>query len=262
MAALPLAVVTPSPCTFLGYCINRSASRHTPLLDGQRDTIIVCSTRTAFIREILIDVGVSVEDIPLPDNANQKLSASQRLLIHTPMAALLTTDSISMVYCPTIHHLRAYLASMIIEASDFLPEAAASKAIRPYLAIHSLLPLHHLSTEWSAQGLSRTVASIIDTANKSSRNLLLSVSSDSQAFGILADLPLVNSGMMKNNTKKKGFYGGEGFEDEEKGQQDLRFIGSVKDVLSRWCKLIHVDKLSEGSIAPNDIRSSSQDMLV
>ncbi|KAJ6259352.1 hypothetical protein Dda_6252 [Drechslerella dactyloides] len=264
MPPRPLAIVTSSPCSFLTYCIARSATTSSTT----KDTIIICSTRGAFIRELLIDLHLPVADIPT-DDTDEPLTDAQELILHTPIAALLATDTISIVYCPTIHHIRAYLSSLTSTHITALharkhSEDANTTIIdderQPYLAIHGLLPLHHLSTEWSAQGLSRTLASISDTATATSRTLMLSISADSRAFGIAAELPLINSRMMRKNTRQKGFYGGEGFEQEDGERQDLRFIGSVRDVLGRWCRVV------EGAAVEGDVKRfgdrSSQEMLV
>ncbi|KAF3941749.1 hypothetical protein ABW19_dt0200948 [Dactylella cylindrospora] len=144
-------------------------------------------------------------------------------------------------------------------------EDAGASSLKPYLAIHSLLPQHYTSTEWSSQGLSRTLSSIIDTATITSHSVLLSVSSASTIFGIDSDLPLVNSRMMKNNTKKKGFYGGEGFENEEDGERDLRFVGKVRDVVERWFRVVRIEKLVEEDVGMKGVEEedrSSQIMLV
>ncbi|KAK6356143.1 hypothetical protein TWF718_000515 [Orbilia javanica] len=259
--ATPLAITYSSPCSFLGYCISRSASRQSLLSTlsptspspPAKDTIIICSTRSNFMRELLVDLNIPLDEIP-PLNDSQDLSSAQRLILQTPISALLTTDNISLVYCPTIHHLRAYLSSLSSssgsgggDATDTSTLSSQSTAsLRPYLAIHSFVPLHHLSTEWSSQGLSRTLSSIISTTIATSRDLLLSISETSVAFGISAELPLINSRMMKNNTKKKGFYGGEGFEEEESGERDLRFVGRVGDVLQRWCRVVRVEEVMDG----------------
>ncbi|KAK6531094.1 hypothetical protein TWF281_007919 [Arthrobotrys megalospora] len=252
MATTPLAITCSSPCSFLSYCISRSAARQAILSSptsnsssqSPNDTVIICSTRSTFMRELLIDLNIPLDDIP-PLNDTQDLSPAQRLILQTPISALLTTDSISLVYCPTIHHLRAYLSSL--SGSTIAPASASQSTPQqvPFLAIHSLLPLHHLSTEWSSQGLSRTLSSIISTSISTSRALILSVSATSLTFGISAELPLINSRMMKNNTKKKGFYGGEGFEEEEGGERDLRFVGRVRDVLQRWCRVVSVEEIMD-----------------
>ncbi|KAF3146854.1 hypothetical protein TWF569_006317 [Orbilia oligospora] len=274
--ATPLAITYSSPCAFLSYCISRSAARQSVLSSfpsssyssyssssspPAKDTIIICSTRSTFIREILVDLNIPLDDIP-PLNDTQELSSAQRLILQTPISALLTTDTISLVYCPTIHHLRAYLSSLNSSSSSSSSGGNTNTAInpsspilsqsekylqRPYLAIHSLLPLHHLSTEWSSQGLSRTLSSIVSTTISTSRCLLLSISETSVTFGIAAELPLINSRMMRNNNKKKGFYGGEGFEEEGGGgETDLRFVGRVRDVLKRWCRVVGVREVMDG----------------
>ncbi|KAF3226139.1 hypothetical protein TWF192_007008 [Orbilia oligospora] len=262
--ATPLAITYSSPCSFLSYCISRSAARQSILSSfpppssspPAKDTIIICSTRSTFIREILIDLNIPLDDIP-PLNDTQELSSAQRLILQSPISALLTTDTISLVYCPTIHHLRAYLSSLsssggntntaINTPTPVILSQSEKYLQRPYLAIHSLLPLHHLSTEWSSQGLSRTLSSIVSTTISTSRCLLLSISETSVTFGIAAELPLINSRMMRNNNKKKGFYGGEGFEEEgEGGETDLRFVGRVGDVLKRWCRVIGVQEVMGG----------------
>ncbi|KAK6332301.1 hypothetical protein TWF696_003021 [Orbilia brochopaga] len=273
----PLAITTSSPCSFLSYCITRSAANINHDDDTPKDIVVICSTRGAFIRELLIDLHLPVADIPADDDgANQPLTDAQELILHTPIAALLATDAISLMYCPSIHHLRAYLSSLItshkankdpdIDAGGHdrtEDENTNTNGRQPYLAIHGLLPLHHLSTEWSAQGLSRTLASVIDTTTAIFRTLLLSVSADSRAFGIAAELPLINSRMMRNNTRQKGFYGGEGFEEDVAGgQTDLRFVGNVRDVLGRWCRIVEGAALEEGTRRFSDRDRSSQEMMV
>ncbi|KAF3923996.1 hypothetical protein ABW21_db0203376 [Orbilia brochopaga] len=268
----PLAITASSPCSFLSYCISRTAANINNDDDSPKDTIIICSSRGAFIRELLIDLHFPVADIPADDDTDKPLTDAQELILHTPISALLATDAVSMVYCPSIHHLRAYLSSLTSthhiaknqkEDPESRAEDAAGDSSRlPYLAIHGLLPLHHLSTEWSAQGLSRTLASIIDTATTISRALLLSVSADSRAFGIAAELPLINSRMMRNNTRQKGFYGGEGFEEDGGEGKDLRFVGNVRDVIRRWCRIVEAEALDEGTRRFTDRDRSSQEMLV
>lgn len=209
--AAPLAITYSSACSFLGYCISRSAARRAALSSlssdpPPKDNIIICSTRSTFICELLVDLDIPLDGIP-PLSDTRDLSSAQRLILQTPISALLTTDSISVVYCPTIHHLRAYISFLNSSSNDTTNISTSSsrseRSLQSYLAIHSLLPLHRLSTEWSSQGLSRTLSSVISTAISTSRHLLLSISETSVAFGISAELPLINSRMMKNNTKKK-----------------------------------------------------------
>ncbi|EWC45439.1 hypothetical protein DRE_00838 [Drechslerella stenobrocha 248] len=265
----PLAITISSSCSFFSYCIARTAARQAAASPDtaettSKDTIIICSTRDAFIRELLVELRISIDGIPAMEDADTPLTDAQELILSTPISAILTTDAISVVYCPSIHHLRAYLSSLSSRYSAAANPALDTAGIPPYLAIHSMISLHHLSAEWSSQGLSRTLSAAIDTAAAISHNLLFSVSADSRTFGIAAELPLINSRMMRNNTKLKGFYGGEGFEDEEDdgsggAQRDLRFVGRVKDVVRRWCRIVDIDSLME-DVAHQD--RSSQDVLV
>ncbi|KAK6499886.1 hypothetical protein TWF481_010243 [Arthrobotrys musiformis] len=226
----PLAITHSSTSTFLSHLLSCSST------SARKDIIIICSPRTTFLREILLDLNIPCLDIPpLTENDNPQ---ALKMILQTPIAALIKADNVRVVYCPTIHHLRAFISSL--GTSD---EEAGEGG---YLAVHSLLPLHHLSTEWSAQGISRTLAAIVAAGVASKRRVVVGVSRDSGVFGADAEVPLVNSRMMKNNSKKRGFYGGEGFEEEEEGGRDMRFIGSVRGVLERWFRVVGVEELEEG----------------
>ncbi|KAK6363392.1 hypothetical protein TWF730_000824 [Orbilia blumenaviensis] len=300
--APPLAIKTPSPSNFLTYCITRTS--HSPPSSSEKDILIICSTRTTFLREILTDLHVPLDTNNIKDEGNEEsqdqLTASQQLVLHTPISALLTTDSISVVYCPTIHHLRAFFASpsnLNTISSNSASTAASASNNSPkdyndgnkngsgggYIAIHGLLLLHAISTEWSAQGLSRSLATIIAAVSSSTqtpRELVISLPGSDSVFGIDAKLPLVNSRMMNKNNKnlimkkkkkkERAFYGGEGFEDDESGfggtidhgdeegdeeeeEEDMRFIGTVRDVVQRWFKVVEMDEIMD---------DAEEDMLV
>lgn len=196
------------------------------------------------------------------------MNDAQRLLFFTPVGAILASENISVVYCPTLHHLRAYIVSLTTNqgADAFPPVEWEEGTVPPFLGIYGLLPMHYDSTEWSSQGIARTLASIVTAGNKIDRQILIEVPYAS-TFGLNTELPLVNTRLMKGREKKKkrpmSFYGGEGFEKEEE-EEEPELKGKVRHVIERWCQVVEIDELLGEKIVEYDGERGvpcTQDML-
>ncbi|KAI4277101.1 MAG: hypothetical protein LQ337_002022 [Flavoplaca oasis] len=77
---------------------------------------------------------------------------------------LAASKTVSMAFASSLPHLRAYLAS-------YLPPKNLLKC--PLLIIYGLIDLHRATTDYSVQGLSRSLAIAVETAELSSMRLLL-----------------------------------------------------------------------------------------
>ena len=146
------------------------------LLHGHnRKHIILCMTRETFLHQLLqpssssdADPGVEVE------RASSLLL--QKLL--TPnLNNLSKTQGTSITFAPTVLHLRAYLASrdkLYDATTGGRSELDATMRSRPPLVgVYGSLDLHIGTSEFSAQGLSRTMALIMEAINRTQVRLLM-----------------------------------------------------------------------------------------
>lgn len=278
----PLAIVTSSVSDFLLYVLKHSATRYrayksTPSAVSsphilEKDTIIVCCTRDIFIREILQDIRVPIPQLPNrdphgPSHSDINAEAAEddnndhkHLLLSSPISLLQTASNINIVYTSTIHHLRAYVSTLKPPSSS----NNFSDISPPILAVHCILPMHYSSTEFSLQGLSRTFALLMSsTSSRSSRYRLLISVPQSELCGLDAEIPLMNSIMMKNNaSRKKSYYGGEGFEEGAGEERDMRFIGRVRSCIQRWCRIVEMDELLRNEAEVEGGEEDGERMLV
>jgi len=99
--------------------------------------------------------------------------AALPLLIPT-IHQLAISRTINLAFVPTLAHLRAYLATH--ERNTGLDSQTSTrnqeKSI-PILAVFGMLHLHCSTSEYSAQGLSRTFAIAVESATASSRRLVV-----------------------------------------------------------------------------------------
>ncbi|KAI9732402.1 MAG: hypothetical protein M1834_001610 [Cirrosporium novae-zelandiae] len=83
-------------------------------------------------------------------------------LLKPTLRLLSDSSKVQLVFCPTIQHLRAYLSSLEYLPPSSLPNS--SEHTFDLLTILNLIQLHRDTSDFSAQGFSRTFASIVDVA--------------------------------------------------------------------------------------------------
>ncbi|KAL9117228.1 MAG: hypothetical protein Q9187_006238, partial [Circinaria calcarea] len=85
------------------------------------------------------------------------------------------SKSIGLAFTPTLPHLRAYLATYARPTTSPDEQVIYEKpgAYISTLAILNPLTLHRPTSDFSAQGLSRTFALLVDTAARESMQLLV-----------------------------------------------------------------------------------------
>ncbi|TGO41964.1 hypothetical protein BHYA_0014g00470 [Botrytis hyacinthi] len=148
-------------------------------------TILICKPRAAFISSLLADVTSST--LPLPSSPidipssppNPATSTAQpqtpphSLLIKTLHQVSLSRH-ISIIYIPTISHLRAHLSVLSPEAASKIgapPDQKRDKVCRKraMIVVYGLIDLHRDTSEWSAQGLSRSLAGLVEIGGRDKR---------------------------------------------------------------------------------------------
>lgn len=131
--------------------------------------LLISSTQSQFVRDILftssLDNGIPSEDLLKPS-----------------LHALSIASHISMVFTPTLSHLRAWLT--VADRSSFAPPAPSTpfpksktghddikdtrdrSKQRGRLVVWNLVTSSCHTSEWSVQGLSETLAALIDCGHR------------------------------------------------------------------------------------------------
>ncbi|KAL3464284.1 hypothetical protein BJX64DRAFT_100236 [Aspergillus heterothallicus] len=142
-----------------------NAQRVTDFLQGVLDenwsssTIIVCGTRDSFLEQLLATVQLqAAEHVGNPQLLTKSLGLLSR------------SHKIKTIFCPTLEHLRAYLSVGVQSQTSSVEGKHVSRSL---LAILNPLSLHHSTPEFSAQGLSRTLASAVEASHRANMELVL-----------------------------------------------------------------------------------------
>ncbi|KAJ5165792.1 hypothetical protein N7492_006088 [Penicillium capsulatum] len=130
------------------------------LLDSGTDTrLIVCGTRTEF----LVQLSAAIRS----QRADSNASPRHDLLTKT-IGLLANSSKIQLTFCSSLETLRAYMAVFGVT-----PEAERSPCREKQLVILDMVALHVSTTEFSAQGLSRTMAAAVEAASRTEMDLVL-----------------------------------------------------------------------------------------
>ena len=211
---------------FLQYILD-STSRSTILL--------ICHERTFFLDQIYESVSAETEhnDDPAAIAINEDggtATSTNHALLSRSLRTIAQSKRVQLVFCPRVDILRAFLSSR-------LTALASSRSDSSVLAVLDLVALHHDTTEFSVQGLSRTFALLVETAACNGLQILVNECKDAHDLGNVyrgltlweAQVPLL-SGSVKLS--------GEG------GRWAGRVI-SVKRVAGRWFVFERVQSTAE-----------------
>ena len=134
------------------------------LLESNSEThLIVCATRPEFLVHLTAAIRSQRAD---PDTA-----ASHDLLTKT-IGLLARSSKIRLAFCPTLESLRAYIAVLGATGKGATDDETRSHD-RQLLCILDLVAIHVPTSEFSAQGLSRTLASAVEAAYNADMDLRL-----------------------------------------------------------------------------------------
>ncbi|KGO65239.1 hypothetical protein PITC_072340 [Penicillium italicum] len=134
------------------------------LLEGNSDThLIVCATRSEFLVQLTAAIRLQRAD---PDTA-----ASHGLLTKT-IGLLARSSKTRLAFCPSLESLRAYLA-ILGPAVGVATEDGSLSHGRQLLVVLDMMALHVTTSEFSAQGLSRTLASAVEASSRVGMDLRL-----------------------------------------------------------------------------------------
>jgi hypothetical protein len=134
------------------------------LLEGNSDThLIVCATKAEFLGQLTAAIRSQRAD---PDTA-----MSHDLLTKT-IGLLARSSKIRLAFCPSLESLRAYLA-IFNPAGGVATVDGTRSHDQGLLAVLDMVALHVTTSEFSAQGLSRTLASAVEAGSRAGMHLRL-----------------------------------------------------------------------------------------
>lgn len=136
-------------------------------------TVLICSSRTAFISSLLASLSAE--------------GGLERLLEPT-LDTLSVARHIQTVYTPTLSHLRAWLTvadeeskapeplsleQQGVEQENISGKHGKDKRSRGTLMVYNLVKIHEGTSDWSVQGLSETLAALVDSGRRMDMQILL-----------------------------------------------------------------------------------------
>ncbi|KAL1987056.1 hypothetical protein VTN96DRAFT_4930 [Rasamsonia emersonii] len=160
---------------------------HILCYNARATILVVCSTRTQFLEQLAASIAVEsrlhqreghneqLED-GTEDPPSESVERRHRLLTKT-IGLIAQSRKVKLVFCPSVEHLRAYLSTLRITSEDGqkrLQESAGPEEYRRRcLAILDLVAVHYTTSEFSAKGLSRTLAIVVEAAARAAADLVL-----------------------------------------------------------------------------------------
>ena len=223
-----------TPVDFLEYILQNSAAP---------STIVVCSSREAFLERIDLSIRQSFND-DVSSLTGEGVSKPQHALLLPTIQLLAKSRTIDLTFTPTLQHLRAYLAiqnANRIETRETEAQGMSSQH-SPMLAILGLLDVHRPANEFSAQGLSRTVSIAVEASMALGRKLIvaeiLPAIEDKDAMAVeenenevqsdpwMEKIPILN-GSIRSGDEERVWAG--------------RTI-EVARVVGRWCRMVSLDE--------------------
>lgn len=184
----PEALPSLSPSELLNYLLERQAFF---------TTLIICQKREDFVNSLISEILLASQYQNLSKNGDLNKTSScfsagksvqnedyerRNLLLIPTLHQLAISRHIHVVFVPTIAHLRAYLATfpskMEAKISSTLDQEknlmdVDSSSTTPYLFVYGLIDLHRNTCEWSAQGLSNTIAGLIEAGGRSCKKVVV-----------------------------------------------------------------------------------------
>ena len=150
----PLALSFSSPIRYIDFVLRCQT----------KAVVIICSSREDFIQKLQLDYA-SRQDRG-SDTASHNSTAEDFLLsqsfISPTIQVIASSRNVRLVYMLSLAHLRAFLSALEHTGE----ERTWSSGQLPILALVAPLNLHRSTGDFSAQGISRTIALAVETAER------------------------------------------------------------------------------------------------
>ncbi|EER38287.1 conserved hypothetical protein [Histoplasma capsulatum var. duboisii H88] len=147
--------------------------------DASTTTLIVCSTRDAFLQQLYTSIAPTApgaEQPSSPQNGHHGDShkCSHRRLFNT-IGSIARAKRLTLAFCPSLEHFRAYIS--VFRCPQLLsPQQECSHLSyrkRPVLAVLGLVSLHYDTSQFSAQGIAKNLALAVEIAAREMVDLTL-----------------------------------------------------------------------------------------
>ena len=222
--------------TFLEYVLHNHAAP---------STVVICSSREAFLEDVLLSTQEYADQAMVERIGEVDQQPLHPLMVPT-IHLLATSRTIDLAFTPTLPHLRAYLASRTLDiGEDFEPSVGRMPGTQaPTLAVFGFTDLHRPTSEFSAQGLSRTLSTAVEVSLALRRKLIIAdvpptindqdpmALNEHENDGILdpwmEQVPILNNSIRSGNDQR--IWAG-------------RTI-PIARVIGRWCRIVRPDEES------------------
>lgn len=150
---------------FVRYLLNH---------DTLHTTLVICQDREDFLDGLYGACSSRADDF----EAHENVEDERRSLAVTPndtIESIAVSRHIKVAFTPTVSHLRAYLS--VICKSMFLPSLCSNVQVgsipSPRLAVFGLIGVHRGTSNFSAQGLMRSLSLLLETAQATEQGVVL-----------------------------------------------------------------------------------------
>ena len=146
-------------------------------------TLIICASKPTFLEQIIPplleasveqsdgDNAMRVETLSTDIDAERPETGASHVSILKPiLRSLAAAEKVRLVFCPTIAVLRGYLSAYNV--SEIAPKECPPPS-KTQLVVLDVLALHHGTSEFSLQGLSRIFATAVSAAYNNGSDLKL-----------------------------------------------------------------------------------------
>lgn len=211
-------------------------------------TVIVCASRSAFLADLQDELHSTHSTLLQKPHERSDHLAPHTLLSPT-LRLLAASRMVHLAFIPTLPHLRAYLAALKAPTN---PSGASRQCHQPnsrraMLVILSLVDLHRSTSEYSAQGISRTLAIAVEAARLAGLKLVLGeryMEDDNEDIDGVNDgaTGAVNTAQQKPWTEQIPILSGSVRFGNGEGLRAGRAV-NVGKVLGRWCRFVTMDTI-------------------
>lgn len=133
--------------------------------DGRETTVVACCSRAYFLKQILVHAnstsspevqddtgeGAQQRDGVVSTGADSMIPQTPAFLLPT-LLILAMSSRTTLAFCPSITSFRGYMSTLLLHHDQQSPD------LRSRVIVLDMLALHHGTSEFTVQGLSRTFA--------------------------------------------------------------------------------------------------------
>ncbi|KAH7319833.1 hypothetical protein B0I35DRAFT_221462 [Stachybotrys elegans] len=199
MASQPIVFPPAPPSELISYILSHH--RHP-------STLIIGASKHEFLSALLHDLHEQTQGQDTPGDT----PVNNHDLLRAPLMQIAVSRHIRTVFLPTVTHLRAYLSCFsAFDAKQPPPLEQGPQEQQQQqtatLLVYGFLDLHRDGSEWSAQGIQTSAATLIDAAAQSGfRAVLAEPCASSQDPGALdallnEDIPILSGALPGGGTR-------------------------------------------------------------